>query len=107
MGRETGASLAKDQWVLMSKARPMPTHQRLGMDDRKSLQNRRKQSVQPHSSPMFMSLCALWVKPGAICGAFLGYFGTVWLGPRENHTNRDYVAVLRGCSERVSATKIP
>ena len=36
---------------IAAKARPMPTHQRLGMDDRKSLQNRRKQSGQVHQKP--------------------------------------------------------
>ena len=36
---------------IAAKARLMPTHQRLGMDDRKSLQNRRKQSVQVHQKP--------------------------------------------------------
>ena len=34
-----------------AKARPMPTHQRLGTDDREDLQNRRKRSIQLDKEP--------------------------------------------------------
>jgi hypothetical protein len=36
---------------VVAKARPMPTHQRLGTDDRESLQDRRKPAIHPDKEP--------------------------------------------------------
>ena len=36
---------------VVAKARPMPTHERLGLDDREDLKNRREPSIQPDKEP--------------------------------------------------------
>src|SRR3954451_15959831 len=47
---------APSQWArspppIAAKASPMPTHQRLGPDNRENLQDRRKPAIQPHKEP--------------------------------------------------------
>jgi len=52
-------------------------------------------------------LCSLQAEPPPTSGAFPGFFKEVWRASTESLKTSDWVAVLGGCSERVSAIKFP